>query len=81
MLNVLLVNDDTTPMEFVVDLLEGLFEKSRDDAIKIMLEAHREGRAVCGAYADTRARELVSQAAFLAERAGYPLQLSLVQAA
>jgi len=77
MLNVLLVNDDVTPMEFVVELLEDLFGKSREEAIKIMLEAHREGRAVCGAYADARARELVAQATVLAERGGFPLQLSL----
>ena len=80
MLNVLLVNDDVTPMEFVVNVLEDLFGKSRDEAIKIMLEVHQGGQAVCGVFPDARARELVSQVTFLAERAGYPLRLSLSKA-
>ena len=80
MLQVFLVNDDVTPMEFVVDVLEELFEKSREEALKIMLEAHREGRAACGAYPAARARELASEVTFLAERDGYPLQLVLSEA-
>jgi ATP-dependent Clp protease adaptor protein ClpS len=80
MLNVLLVNDDTTPMEFVVEVLEDLFGKSREEAIKIMLEAHQRGRAVCGAYPDAQARDLASEAALLAQDAGLPLQFSLADA-
>ena len=77
MLNVLLVNDDLTPMEFVVTVLQDLFEKSWDEAIKIMLAAHRDGQAICGAYSDTRARELVGEARVLAQNAGFPLQFSI----
>ena len=80
MLKVLIANDDVTPMEFVVNVLEGVFEKSPDEAIKIMLQAHHEGQATCGVYADDRARELASQARVLTERAGHPLQFSLVVA-
>jgi ATP-dependent Clp protease adaptor protein ClpS len=78
MLNVLVFNDDVTPMEVVVTILERLFEKSRDEAMKIMLDAHRDGQAICGIYDHARAHDLVSQATFLAQRAGYPLRLSLV---
>jgi ATP-dependent Clp protease adaptor protein ClpS len=80
MLKVLIANDDVTPMEFVVSVLESVFEKDRDEAIKIMLEAHHMGRAVCGVYADARARELASHATMLAQEAGHPLQVSLADA-
>ena len=78
MLKVLIVNDDMTPMDFVADLLERVFEKSWEEATKIMLETHHEGQAVCGVYADARARDLLSQATVLAEQSGHPLQFSLV---
>ena len=76
MLKVSVANDDITPMEFVVELLEGRFGKSRDEAIKIMLEAHRDGSAVCGVYPEARARELVAGAMALAQKAGHPLQFT-----
>ena len=80
MLEVRVVNDDVTPMEFVVRVLESVFEKSRDEAIKIMLETHREGRAICGVFPEARARDLIGHALALAERAGHPLQFSLANA-
>ena len=80
MLKVLVANDDVTPMELVVHLLEGVFEKSRDEAVKIMLQAHHEGQATCGVYANAQARDLVSHATALAQRAGHPLHFSLVDA-
>jgi ATP-dependent Clp protease adaptor protein ClpS len=80
MLKVLIANDDVTSMEFVVNLLERVFEKSRDEAVKIMLETHHMGRAACGVYADARARELASQATMVAREAGFPLQVSLADA-
>ena len=70
-------NDDVTPMDFVVDVLQDLFEKSYDEAIKIMLDVHRHGQAVCGVYADAQARDLLSEATRLAGEAGYPLRFSL----
>ena len=80
MLNVLLVNDELTPMDFVVEVLEDLFGKSWDEAIKIMLEAHRSGQAICGTYAEEQARELVRAATLLARDAGHPLRFSLADA-
>jgi ATP-dependent Clp protease adaptor protein ClpS len=77
MLKVLVANDDVTPMEFVVWVLEKVFEKSRDEAIKIMLEAHRDGQATCGVYVEARARDLASHATVLAQRAGHPLRFSV----
>jgi ATP-dependent Clp protease adaptor protein ClpS len=78
MLNVLFWNDDVTPMEFVVDILEQMFEKSRDDAIKLMLAIHHNGNAVCGTYPADRARELASAVTALAQRSGFPLSVTLV---
>jgi len=46
---VLLLNDDETTMEFVVQVLEGVFEKPREEALKLMLEIHRDGSGECGA--------------------------------
>jgi ATP-dependent Clp protease adaptor protein ClpS len=80
MLKVLIINDDLTPMDFVVDLLERVFDKSLDEATKIMLETHHKGQAVCGIYQEARARDLLSQASALVERAGHPLKLSLADA-
>jgi hypothetical protein len=54
MLEVLVHNDDVTPMEFVAMVLESVFEKSRDEALKVMLHAHHDGRAICGVYTDAR---------------------------
>jgi len=77
MLKVLIANDDLTPMEFVVLLLERFFGKSTDEATRIMLQVHHEGQGVCGVYEEARARELLNEAtAFIAEHR-HPLQLSL----
>jgi ATP-dependent Clp protease adaptor protein ClpS len=80
MLKVLMANDDLTPMEFVVLLLERFFEKSTDEATKIMLRVHHEGEAACGVYPAARARELLSDATAFARKHGHPLQLSLADA-
>ncbi len=48
--NVLLLNDDYTPMEFVVHVLERFFSMPREQAIRIMLYIHTRGKAVCGCY-------------------------------
>ncbi|MGZ5906944.1 MAG: ATP-dependent Clp protease adaptor ClpS, partial [Reyranella sp.] len=50
MYKVLMLNDDYTPMEFVVDVLEHIFQKNRDEATKIMLHVHQKGVGVCGVY-------------------------------
>ncbi len=50
MYKVVLLNDDYTPMEFVVELLERFFGKTRENATRIMLSIHTEGKGVCGIY-------------------------------
>ncbi len=66
MYKVIMLNDDYTPMEFVVYVLESFFSMSREQATKIMLQVHTEGRAVCGVFtrdiAETKAA-LVNQSA------------------
>ena len=62
MYEVLLLNDDYTPMEFVVEVIEYFFNLSRDEATKIMLSVHNEGKAVCGVFtkdiAETKAEQV-----------------------
>ncbi|MBT6592431.1 MAG: ATP-dependent Clp protease adapter ClpS [Porticoccaceae bacterium] len=50
MFKVVLLNDDYTPMEFVVELLEKFFSKTRENATRIMLSIHTDGKGVCGIY-------------------------------
>lgn len=71
---VVLLNDDFTPMEFVVQVLKDVFHKLHEDAIGIMLEVHNKGAGVCGVFtrdvAETKADVVVSAA----RRSEYPLQ-------
>ncbi len=64
---VYLLNDDYTPMEFVVAVLQRFFNKNSDEAVAIMLKVHTEGRGVCGVYtkdiADTRVEQVMAMAA------------------
>lgn len=75
--NVVLINDDYTPMQFVVDVLEHLFQKSPSEAYRVMMQVHLNGRAVAGVYpwevAETKVASLLS----LAREAGYPLQATI----
>ena len=71
---VVLLNDDFTPMEFVVFVIQEYFNKDRDTATQIMLKIHLEGKAVCGVFprdiANTKAEQVCAQA----RDAGHPLQ-------
>ncbi len=71
---VVLLNDDYTPMEFVVQLLRDIFRKSQEEAVGIMLEVHHKGAGICGVYtrdvAETKAETVVAAA----RREEYPLQ-------
>jgi ATP-dependent Clp protease adaptor protein ClpS len=73
MARVLLLNDEVTPMEFVVHVLEEIFDKDHETAIRLMLEAHHQGRGECGIYpaavADAKAKEVQA----LAREHMYPL--------
>jgi ATP-dependent Clp protease adaptor protein ClpS len=74
---VLLLNDDYTPMEFVVHVLERFFSKSREEATRIMLHVHRRGVGVCGVYTYEVAETKVTQVIDFARRHEHPLQCTL----
>ncbi len=71
---VLLLNDDFTPMEFVVYVLERFFRKGREEATRIMLHVHQKGVGVCGVYSYDVAETKVNQVMELAKRHQHPLQ-------
>lgn len=71
---VLLYNDDYTPMEFVVHLLENVFNKSPSEATALMLQIHRSGMGVAGVYVLDIAETKVAAVHRLAEERGYPLR-------
>jgi ATP-dependent Clp protease adaptor protein ClpS len=71
---VLLLNDDYTPMEFVIHVLERFFNKSADEATKIMLHVHQKGVGVCGVFTYEVAETKVAQVMDLARQNQHPLQ-------
>lgn len=73
---VIMFNDDYTPMEFVVGLLEQIFYRSNAEATRIMLTIHRTGRGVAGLYSREVAETKCNQGLQLAQSSGYPLLLS-----
>ena len=74
---VLLLNDDYTPMEFVVHVLEQFFGKTREDAYRIMLHVHQKGVGVCGVYPFEVAETKVTQVMDYAKQNGHPLQCTM----
>lgn len=74
MYQVVMLNDDYTPMEFVVVVIQEFFSKDRETATQIMLRIHLEGRAVCGVYPRDIAATKVDQVMDAAQQAGHPLQ-------
>ena len=74
MWRVVLLNDDYTPMDFVVQLLESIFDKSPAEAYRIMMQVHMDGRGVCGVYPFDVAETRVAATDDLAQSAGYPLK-------
>ena len=74
---VLILNDDYTPMEFVVYVLERFFNKSREDATRIMLHVHQHGVGVCGVFTYEVAEIKVSQVIDTARRHQHPLQCTM----
>jgi ATP-dependent Clp protease adaptor protein ClpS len=77
MYRVLLLNDDYTPMEFVVHVLERFFNKSREAATEIMLHVHHRGVGVCGVYTYEVAETKVTQTIEFARRHQHPLQCTM----
>ncbi|MCX7279735.1 MAG: ATP-dependent Clp protease adapter ClpS [Burkholderiales bacterium] len=74
MYQVLLLNDDYTPMEFVVVVIQEFFNKDRETATQIMLKIHLDGKAVCGVYSKDVAATKVDQVLEAAKQSGHPLQ-------
>ena len=74
---VLLLNDDYTPMEFVVHVLERFFAKSRDEATRIMLHVHHKGVGICGVYTFEVAETKVAQVIEFARQHQHPLQCTM----
>lgn len=77
---VVLHNDDYTPMDFVVDVLEQIFDKSPAEAYRVMMKVHVEGRGIAGVFshevAETKAQATIDNA----RRSGYPLLASVEEA-
>jgi len=74
MYQVVMLNDDYTPMEFVVMVLQQFFQRDLEAATQIMLKIHHEGRGICGVYTKDVAATKVELVLAAARRAGHPLQ-------
>ena len=74
MYQVIMLNDDYTPMEFVVVVIQEFFGKDLESATRIMLKIHLDGKAVCGVYSKDVAVTKVDQVLDAAHKAGHPLQ-------
>ncbi|MGB5247074.1 MAG: ATP-dependent Clp protease adapter ClpS [Woeseia sp.] len=74
---VILVNDDYTPMQFVVGILESVFGLERTAATRVMLEVHTKGKGVCGVYSYEIAETKVAQVMTIAQQQQHPLLCTL----
>ena len=77
---VVLLNDDYTPMGFVVEVLEGIFQKSPAEAYRIMMQVHMGGRGIAGVYPWEVAETKVDLLLTSAREAGHPLQATIENA-
>jgi ATP-dependent Clp protease adaptor protein ClpS len=77
MYKVLLLNDDYTSMEFVVEILIGVFHKSIEDATAVMLKVHQQGTGLCGVYTQDVAETKIEQVHALAREKKFPLRCIL----
>jgi ATP-dependent Clp protease adaptor protein ClpS len=77
MYRVLLLNDDYTTMDFVVDVLMSVFQKTAGEATQIMLNVHRSGVGICGIYSFEVAETKVETVHALAREKGYPLKCTM----
>jgi ATP-dependent Clp protease adaptor protein ClpS len=78
--HVVLLNDDYTTMEFVVHVLENVFEKGPAEAYRIMMEVHLQGRGVCGAFTYEVAETKVETVHDMAREEGFPLRAGIEEA-
>ena len=80
MYKVIMLNDDYTSMDFVIDILMTVFHKSYQEAEAIMLDIHKKDRGVCGVYTYEIAETKVSQVSRLAREQGFPLKAIVEEA-
>jgi ATP-dependent Clp protease adaptor protein ClpS len=78
--HVVLINDDYTTMEFVLHVLEAIFDKGPAEAYRIMMEVHTGGRGVCGAYTYEVAETKVETVHEMARQEGFPLRAGIEEA-
>ena len=77
MYKVILLNDDYTTMDFVIEVLQRFFAMNRERAMQIMLKVHNEGSAVCGVYSLDVAETKVAQVSEFAKQHGHPLRCNM----
>ncbi len=77
MYKILMINDNYTPMEFVIHVLEGFFNKERSEATEIMLQVHQQGVGICGIFTREVAETKVQQVVDFAREHQHPLQCTL----
>ena len=75
--NVIMLNDDTTPMEFVVNVLMDIFNKSEQEAHEVMMKVHENGRAIAGTYSFEVAEQKSTETVTAARASGFPLDVSI----
>lgn len=71
---VLLLNDDFTPMDFVVKVLKSIFHQSHEEAVDTMMQVHKKGSGTCGIFTRDVAETKVDQTLYLARQNDHPLQ-------
>jgi ATP-dependent Clp protease adaptor protein ClpS len=77
---VVLINDDFTPMEFVVEVLQTVFAMERNSATRVMLEVHTKGKGICGVYTYEIAETKVAQVTSIAQQQQHPLLCTMEEA-
>jgi len=77
MYKVIFNNDNSTPMDFVIDLLTVIFRKTKDDAVTITMAIHEEGKGVAGLYTYEIAEQKQNEAVYVSRTNGHPLNITL----
>lgn len=73
MFKVMLLNDDYTPMEFVIEVLRSFFQMPQEQATEVMLQVHNQGKGICGVYSRDIAETKVQQVNIFSRNNDYPL--------
>lgn len=79
MFRVVMLNDDFTPMDFVVEILCRYFHKSEDEATVLMMQVHQQGRAICGVFTRDIAETKIQQVETASRTSGHPLRCAMEQ--